>query len=144
MVDVGGKPDQRRRATARAVVRLGAPAMDALATGRLAKGDALAVARIAAIQAAKRTPELIPLCHPLRVDHASVDVAVDPVSATVTVTATVGTTGRTGVEMEALTAATIGALAIYDMVKGQEGPAPVIEQVVLIGKTVDGEHRGPD
>ena len=143
MVDVGGKPAQRRVATARALVRLGGPAMQALSEGRLAKGDVVAVARIAAIQAAKRTPDLIPLCHPLAIDHASADIHLDPDALLVTVTTTVGTTGRTGVEMEALTAAAAGALAIYDMVKGQDGPAPVIERVVLIEKTVDGQRRGP-
>lgn len=142
MVDVGGKPEQRRVATAQAVVRLGQPAMEALAHGRLAKGDALAVARIAAIQAAKRTPDLIPLCHPLAIEHVSADIALDEGTCSVTVTTTVTTTGRTGVEMEALTAATAGALAVYDMVKGQDGPAPVIERVVLLEKTVDGQSRG--
>jgi len=144
MVDVGGKPAQRRVATGRADVKLGRPAMQALSEGRLAKGDALAVARIAAIQAAKRTPDLIPLCHPLAIDHASADIQIDPDALLVTVTTTVATTGRTGVEMEALTAAAAGALAIYDMVKGQDGPAPVIERVVLVEKTVDGQRRGPD
>lgn len=143
MVDVGGKPEQRRRATAQAVVRLGPQAMRALANGRLAKGDALAVARIAAIQGAKHTANLIPLCHPLPIDHAAAEIVMDPAEHTVSIVATVGTTGRTGVEMEALTAAATGALAIYDMVKGEDGPAPVIEQVVLLEKTVDDERRGP-
>lgn len=141
MVDVGGKAVQQRTATARAVIALGPEAMDALASGALAKGDALAVARIAAIQGAKRTSELIPLCHPLALDHAAADVALDLNARTVSVTVTVRMSGRTGVEMEALTGASIGALTIYDMVKGQEGPAPRIVDTVLVEKSVDGERR---
>lgn len=141
MVDVGGKAVQDRTATARAVVALGPQAMDALASGALAKGDALAVARLAAIQGTKRTPDLIPLCHPLALDHAAADVAVDRDAGTVAVTVTVRMSGRTGVEMEALTGATVGALAVYDMVKGQDGPAPRITDVVLLEKAVDGERR---
>ena len=144
MVDVGGKDVQARAATARAVVALGEPAMGALASGALAKGDALAVARIAAIQAAKRASELIPLCHPLVLDHVTADVDLDERQRMVTVTATVRSTGRTGVEMEALTAATAGALAVYDMVKGQDGPAPRITDVVLLEKSVDGVPRHRD
>lgn len=141
MVDVGGKPVQERTAVARAVVALGPQAMEALASGALAKGDALAVARIAAIQGAKRTVDLIPLCHPLALDHAAADVALDRDAGTVTITVSVSMSGRTGVEMEALTGASVGALAIYDMVKGQDGPAPRITDVVLLEKTVDGERR---
>lgn len=141
MIDVGEKPVQRRTATARADIAMGDNAMQALARGALAKGDALAVARIAAIQAAKRTADLIPLCHPLALDHASADVVLDVPARRATVTVTVRIDGRTGVEMEALTAASVGALAIYDMIKGIEGPAPRIVDVVLLEKTVDGERR---
>jgi cyclic pyranopterin phosphate synthase len=130
MVDVGEKPVQRRTATARADIAMGDDAMQALARGALAKGDALAVARIAAIQAAKRTADLIPLCHPLALDHASADVVLDVPARRATVTVTVRMDGRTGVEMEALTAASVGALA-----------APRIVDVVLLEKTVDGERR---
>ncbi len=136
MVDVGSKEPRPRRAVAQAVVRLGDPAIRALAEGGLAKGDALAVARIAAIQAAKRTSDIIPLCHPLPLDHASAELHVDVAVGTVTITTEVRTTARTGVEMEALTAATAGALAVYDMVKGEPGPAPIIENVRLLEKHV--------
>lgn len=141
MVDVGGKPEERRRATARALVRLNPGAHEALASGALAKGDALAVARIAAIQAAKRTSDIIPLCHPLPLDHVAVaiDLAHDPDDpCVVSITVEARTTSRTGVEMEALTAASAGALAIYDMTKGEPGEPPVIEQVRLLEKVVEG------
>jgi cyclic pyranopterin phosphate synthase len=138
MVDVGGKPESTRMARACAVVALGTGAMDALSDGALAKGDALAVARIAAIQAAKRTPDLVPLCHPLVLDHVVADVAIDRTASTVTITTEVRAIARTGVEMEALTAAVAGALAIYDMTKGEDGPAPVITEVRLLEKVVEG------
>ncbi len=142
MVDVGAKPVEDRRATAQAVVRLGLDATRALASGRLAKGDAIAVARIAAIQAAKRTAELIPLCHPLPLDHVAADVVLDEAQQVVTITASVAATARTGVEeMEALTSAAAGALAIYDMVKGEAGPGPVIERIHLVEKRVAGQLR---
>ncbi len=141
MVDVGAKPAEDRRATAQAVVRLGLDATRGLATGRLAKGDAIAVARIAAIQAAKRTAELIPLCHPLPLDHVAADVVLDEAEQVATITASVAATARTGVEMEALTSAAAGALAIYDMVKGEAGPGPVIERIHLVEKRVAGQLR---
>jgi len=116
MVDVSAKPETRRVATATATVLMAPATAALLAAGELPKGDALAVARVAGIMAAKRTPELIPLCHPLPVSAVEVDLEVQ--HAAVQVTATVGTTGRTGVEMEALTAAAVAALTLYDMVKG--------------------------
>jgi cyclic pyranopterin phosphate synthase len=119
-------------------VALGPHAMGALSGGALAKGDAMAVARIAAIQAAKRTPDLVPLCHPLVIDHVAADVELDLVASTVTITAEVRAIARTGVEMEALAAASAGALAIYDMTKGEDGPAPVITEVRLLEKIVEG------
>ncbi|MBM3665170.1 MAG: cyclic pyranopterin monophosphate synthase MoaC [Actinobacteria bacterium] len=141
MVDVGAKDVQRRTASARAVIAMSGDAMQALATGTLAKGDALAVARIAAIHAAKRTSDLIPLCHPLALDHAAADMVLDEQARTATITVTVRMSGRTGVEMEALTAASVGALAIYDMVKGIDGPAPRITDVALMEKSVDDDRR---
>jgi len=138
MVDVGAKPESARMARAHAVVALGPHAMGALSGGALAKGDAMAVARIAAIQAAKRTPDLVPLCHPLVIDHVAADVELDLVASTVTITAEVRAIARTGVEMEALAAASAGALAIYDMTKGEDGPAPVITEVRLLEKIVEG------
>jgi cyclic pyranopterin monophosphate synthase len=113
MVDVGGKPAQRRRAVARATVRMAPATADRLRT--LPKGDALATAQLAGIMAAKRTSDLIPLCHPLPLTH--VDVALDVGADGVTITAAVETTAQTGVEMEALTAASVAALTVYDMAK---------------------------
>lgn len=131
MVDVGAKPVTDRRAVAEATIVLSEPTRRALFEATLPKGDAAAVARIAAIQAAKRTSDLIPLCHPLPL--SAVDVAVTETPDGARVTVTVKTTSRTGVEMEAMTAASIGALAIYDMVKGldrgaQIGPIRLLEK----------------
>lgn len=119
MVDVGGKRVTRRVATAEAVVRLSSETLRALADGRLAKGDAPAVARLAGIQAAKRAHELIPLCHPLPLDAIRVEVELDPPTR-VRIVAEVRVRGRTGVEMEAMTAVAVAALAVYDMCKSLE------------------------
>ncbi len=113
MVDVGGKPSQRRRAVARAVVRMAPETAGRLR--ELPKGDALATAQLAGIMAAKRTADLIPLCHPLSLSHVAVDVRV--LDAGVEIIASAETTGQTGVEMEALTGAAVAALTIYDMAK---------------------------
>jgi cyclic pyranopterin phosphate synthase len=113
MVDVGDKPSQRRRAVARAVVRMAPETVGRLRS--LPKGDALTTAQIAGIMAAKRTADLIPLCHPLPLSH--VDVALELHDAQVEITTTVETTAQTGVEMEALTAASVAALTVYDMAK---------------------------
>ena len=118
MVDVGGKPATRRVAVARGDVRLSREAFRALAGGVLAKGDALGVARIAAIQGAKRTSEIVPLCHPLPIDGIAVEVVLDARTSTASVQVRATTEAKTGVEMEALTGAAAGCLAIYDMVKG--------------------------
>ena len=120
MVDVGGKPVTDRRAVARGVVRMSPATAELVAAGSAPKGDVIGVARIAGIQAAKRTAELIPLCHPLPLSFADVDVQVDAGAGTVTLVAEARTSGQTGVEMEALTACSIAALTIYDMVKGVE------------------------
>jgi cyclic pyranopterin phosphate synthase len=115
MVDVGGKPVSRRRATARATVRM---APDTAARLRsLPKGDALAAAELAGVMAAKRTSDLIPLCHPLPLTHVQVDFALDAAAGAVHCTVQAETLGRTGVEMEALTAVQVGLLTVYDMVK---------------------------
>lgn len=116
MVDVSRKDVTDRTAVAEAYVTLSAEVADLLFEGRLPKGDALAVVRVAAIMAAKRTPDLIPLCHPLPVDGITVDVERTEHGARIEVTARV--TARTGVEMEAITGAAVGAVALYDMVKG--------------------------
>ena len=141
MVDVGEKPVTARVATAQARVRMGADALAALAGGA-PKGDVLAVARIAGIQAAKRTGELIPLCHPLPLDGVSVDLT--PQADGVRIEATARCTGRTGVEMEALTAATVAALTVYDMLKAVDR-AMVIEDVRLLAKSGgrSGDWRAP-
>ena len=130
MVDVGGKPHERRRATARASVRMRTETAAALAS--LPKGDALAAAKIAGVLAAKRTPELIPLCHPLPLSY--VDVSTQVRAEGVEILAAVETTAQTGVEMEALTAAAIAALTIYDMAKAIDADL-VVEEVRLLEKT---------
>lgn len=133
MVDVGGKPATARRALAGGFVRLGAEALEALAAGTLAKGDALAVARIAGIQAAKRTAEWIPLCHPLALTHVSIELTIDRPAGGIRIRAEVRTTGPTGVEMEALTAVAGAALTIYDMAKAIDRGI-VIEEIALLEK----------
>jgi len=130
MVDVGGKPVQRRRATAAATVRM-APATVKLLR-QLPKGDALACAEVAGIMAAKRTSELIPLCHPLPLTHVS--VKAEPADSSVAIVAVAETTAQTGVEMEALTAASVAALTLYDMVKGVDSEL-VVEDIRLVEKT---------
>ena len=134
MVGVGHKPAVGRRAVAEAVVRMAPESARAISEGALPKGDAAAVARVTGIMAAKRTPELIALCHPLPIDRAAVDVAVDAGAGEVRITATVETTARTGVEMEALTAASVAALNVYDLVKGIDA-AITIDGLRLVEKT---------
>jgi cyclic pyranopterin phosphate synthase len=131
MVDVGDKPATDRRAVARAVVRMSPATAAAVAAGDAPKGDVLGTARIAGIQAAKRTGELIPLCHPLGLDHVDVRAEVDAAAGTVTLTAEARVTARTGVEMEAMTAASVAALTVYDMVKGLERGVTVAEVALL-------------
>jgi cyclic pyranopterin phosphate synthase len=130
MVDVGGKPLSRRRALARAEVRM-APAT-AQRLRELPKGDALTTAQLAGIMAAKRTSELIPLCHPLPLTHVSVELEVGDDS--VSIVASAETTAQTGVEMEALTAASVAALTVYDMAKAIDKGMRIVE-VVLVEKT---------
>jgi cyclic pyranopterin phosphate synthase len=132
MVDVGAKEVTARRAVARAVVRMSAETAAAVAAGDAPKGDVLGTARIAGIQAAKRTGELIPLCHPLGLDHVDVTARVD--GDAVIVEASASVTARTGVEMEAMTAAAVAALTVYDMVKGLERGV-TIETVQLMEKS---------
>lgn len=129
MVDVGGKSHTDRLAVAEATVRMEAVTRAALFGGDLPKGDAIAVARIAGIQAAKKTSDLVPLCHPLALTSVSVDI--EEVESGAHITARVGTTGPTGVEMEALTAASVSALAIYDMVKGLERGIEIVSVRLL-------------
>ena len=140
MVDVGDKPATERRAVARAVVRVSAQTARAVLAGDAPKGDVLGVARIAGIQAAKRTSELIPLCHPLALTFVGVDGSVDVSDGRIVLTAEARTTGPTGVEMEAMTAASVAALTVYDMIKGIERGAEIAE-VVLLEKS--GGRSGP-
>ena len=129
MVDVGDKAVTSREATAQAVLRTRPDVVELLANGDLPKGDALAVARVAGIMAAKRTPDLVPLCHPLPLSKVSVDLA--PQRDRVVIEATVRTRGVTGVEMEALTAASVAALTLYDMVKAVDRAATIENTRVL-------------
>jgi cyclic pyranopterin monophosphate synthase len=132
MVDVSGKEVTARSATATGTVLLSAEAVAALREGTVPKGDALAIARIAGIQGAKRTPDLIPLCHPIGLHSVSVDVEV--LDHGVRIACTARTADRTGVEMEALTAVCVGGLALIDMVKAVD-PAAVITDVRVEEKT---------
>ncbi len=134
MVDVGDKPASARRAVARAVVLVTPETAAVLARGEAPKGDVLGVARIAGIQAAKRTAELIPLCHPLALSFVGVDGSIDAERGTIELVAEARTNGPTGVEMEALTAASVAALTVYDMVKGIERGARIAE-IELVQKS---------
>jgi cyclic pyranopterin phosphate synthase len=143
MVDVGAKPHERRRAVARAFVEM---QPETVATLReLPKGDALATAQLAGIMAAKRTADLIPLCHPLPLSHIDVQIGVE--GSGVAITATAETTAQTGVEMEALTAATVAALTVYDMAKAVDkgmviGDVRLLEKTKLVGDPDVGRGGG--
>ena len=126
MVDVGDKPATERRAVARAVVRVTPETAALVQAGDAPKGDVLGVARIAGIQAAKRTSELIPLCHPLALSFVGVEGSIDAQRGEIELIAEARTTGPTGVEMEALTAASVAALTVYDMVKGVQRGAEIV------------------
>ncbi len=134
MVDVGAKDVTERRAVARATVRMSAGTARAVAQGDAPKGDVLSTARLAGVMAAKRTDELIPLCHSLPLSFADVEATVDAAAGTITLVAEARTQAQTGVEMEALTAASVAALTVYDMVKGLQKGVEIAE-VVLLRKT---------
>jgi cyclic pyranopterin phosphate synthase len=138
MVDVGGKPESARSATAEGRIRMTPSTLAAVREGSGPKGDVLAAARIAGIMAAKKTAELIPLCHPLALDAVRIEFAFVPDA--IRVSATASLTGRTGVEMEAMTAACVALLTIYDMAKALE-KGMTIESVRLVEKT--GGKSGP-
>ena len=131
MVDVSGKSETRRTATASATVHTTAEVIGLIASAGLPKGDALATARVAGILAAKRTSELIPLCHPIAVSGVDVDFSI--AETAIQITASARTTDRTGVEMEALTAVALSALTVYDMIKAVD-PAARIDDVRLVRK----------
>lgn len=134
MVDVSAKAETRRRAVAKALVKMRPATLKLISKGGLAKGDVLAAARLAGIVAAKKTSELIPLCHPLPLTHVDVNFAVPRGMNAIEVTAEASITGKTGVEMEALTAAAVAALTIYDMAKAAE-KGIVITNLRLVEKT---------
>ncbi|MDS9467302.1 cyclic pyranopterin monophosphate synthase MoaC [Paracoccus sp. MBLB3053] len=143
MVDVSDKPETAREAVAEGVVIMAAETL-ALAQGGAAKGDVMGVARLAGIMGAKRTSDLIPLCHPLPITKVAVDLTADEALPGIRVTATVRTAGKTGVEMEALTAVTTACLTVYDMLKAAQKDMR-IEGIRLLSKTggKSGEFRAP-
>lgn len=131
MVDVGAKPATERRARARALVRVSPETAAIVRDGNAPKGDVIGVARIAGIQAAKRTSELIPLCHPLALSYVGLEGSIDADHGEIELIAEARTTGPTGVEMEALTAASVAALTVYDMVKGVQRGAEIASVALL-------------
>ena len=133
MVDVSGKSPTLRTAVAAATVRMQRSTLAAIGEGRVAKGDVLGIARLAGIAAAKRTPELIPLSHPLAIHFAGIDFSTDAEAGTVVVTATIRALERTGMEMEAMVAASVAALTIYDMCKGAD-KGMTIGEIALLHK----------
>jgi cyclic pyranopterin monophosphate synthase len=139
MVDVGDKPESERTAEAEGVVRMTREAFDLVATQAVAKGDVLAVAEVAGLMGAKRTGDLIPLCHPLTLDLVQVEARLEPELPGVRINAVAKATGRTGVEMEALSAVAVACLTVYDMVKAVDR-GMTIEEVRLVSKT--GGTRG--
>ena len=134
MVDVSEKPVQRRTAVARGEIRMASATLNLVRGDKIAKGNVLATARIAGIQAAKRTGDLIPMCHPLLLDHCEVEFEFPKVGNTIVITATARVAARTGVEMEALTAVNLAALTIYDMCKAVDKKMR-ITNVKLVSKT---------
>ena len=135
MVDVSAKPEQAREAMARGEIRLAGATMDAIESGETAKGNVLATARLAGIMAAKKTAELIPLCHPLPITHAEVDFEIPASRDRIVITASARISAKTGVEMEALTAVSTAALTIYDMCKA------IDKQMVISGISVTSKTK---
>lgn len=139
MVDVSEKEVTSRTATARGAVKMAPETLAMIVEGRAKKGDVLAVARLAGIMAAKKTPDIIPLCHPLALSKVSVELTANQAEACVDIEATVKVTGQTGVEMEALTAVSAAALTVYDMVKAVD-KAMILSEIRLVHK--DGGRSG--
>ena len=131
MVDVTPKGETAREAVARAILRMKPATLSAIQAGQVAKGDVLGVARTAGIMAAKKTPELIPLCHPLRITGVELSFKLDPRRSTLTIETRVSAVDKTGVEMEALTAAAVAGLAVYDMVKAIDRNVTLSELCLL-------------
>ena len=134
MVNITKKPETHREAVARGAVRMQAATLQLLQEGKMAKGDVLTVAQLAGIMAAKQTPGLIPLCHPILIGDIRVEFSLDEATSTVEITTAVQSTGKTGVEMEALTAAAVAALTIYDMCKAVDRGMR-IENIRLVSKS---------
>lgn len=134
MVDVGEKPDTEREATARGTIRMQPSTLKLLREGELPKGDVLATAQVAGIMAAKKTPQLMPMCHPLLLDDIKVVFQLHDETSCIDIISTVKCTGKTGVEMEALTAVAVSALTIYDMCKGID-PRMQIDSIRLLKKS---------
>jgi cyclic pyranopterin phosphate synthase len=145
MVDVGGKDITRREAVARGRVRMTPATLALVRDGRVGKGDVLAVARVAAVSGVKRTADLIPMCHPIGLDAVECRLDLDDAAATVEIEVRVRATGRTGVEMEALTGVAVAALTVYDMCKAAD-KGMVIEDIRLVSKTggKSGDYRRAD
>jgi cyclic pyranopterin phosphate synthase len=134
MVNVSAKPDTRRKAVARGMVRMKPATFKLIKQGGIAKGDVLSVAQLAGIMAAKKTPDLIPLCHPILIGDIKVEFSLDEANSAVEITSAVESTGKTGVEMEALTATAVAALTIYDMCKAVDRGMK-IENIRLVRKS---------
>ena len=134
MVDITAKPDTHRQAVAKGMVRMQPATFKLIKKGQVVKGDVLPVAQLAGIMAAKRTPDLIPLCHPILIDDVRIEFNIDEKESTVEITTTVESTGKTGVEMEALTATAVAALTVYDMCKAVDRGIR-IENIRLIRKS---------
>ena len=134
MVDVTGKTASVREATARGVIQMTPRILDQIQSGSIAKGNVLETARIAGIMAAKKTADIIPMCHPLAITHAAVDFVISPETHTIEISATVRLSGKTGVEMEALTAVSVAALTLYDMCKALD-KGMVISDICLLEKS---------
>ena len=145
MVDVGEKPVTRRTAVAQARVQVNPTTFELIKTGGMKKGDVLTVAQIAGVMGVKRTPDLIPMCHPILVDGVNLNLSLEEATHEVLIRASVSCDGRTGVEMEALTAASVAALTVYDMCKAVQKDM-VIREVRLIEKTggVHGDYHCED
>ncbi|MBA7560942.1 MAG: cyclic pyranopterin monophosphate synthase MoaC [Dehalococcoidia bacterium] len=134
MVDISAKADTQRRAVAKGVVKMKASTFDLIKQGKTKKGEVLVTAQLAGIMAAKQTPNLIPLCHPIFIDEVKVDFKLDEKNSAVEITSTARSTGKTGVEMEALTATAVAALTIYDMCKAVDRGMK-IENIRLVEKS---------
>jgi len=134
MVDITKKPDTHRQAVAKGLVRMQPSTLELIKKGQMAKGDVLSTAKLAGIMAAKRTPDLIPLCHPILIGDVRIEFSVNEKESTVEIAATVESTGKTGVEMEALTATAVTALTIYDMCKSADRGIR-IENIRLVEKS---------